>query len=140
MFARCRCLLRPNNSAYIRTLAVHRLHFSQYRTAMSSSSSSSSANNVSPAAEPTAAPQDHNPPALPAPPADDDGHIKLDMSTGNAEAKLDSMGPLVVHEDGTVSRINNWREMSEIERQNTLRVLGKRNKLRLAKLRGETAA
>jgi hypothetical protein len=44
--------------------------------------------------------------------------------------KLDHLGPLVVNKDGTLSRIGNWAEMSEIERQNTLRVLGKRNMLR----------
>lgn len=44
--------------------------------------------------------------------------------------KLDHMGPLVVNKDGSLSRINNWGEMSEIEKKNTLRVLGKRNMLR----------
>lgn len=37
--------------------------------------------------------------------------------------------------DGTLSRINNWSEMSEIEKGNTLRVLGKRNKARLEKVK-----
>jgi hypothetical protein len=37
--------------------------------------------------------------------------------------------------DGTVSRIANWGEMTALERENTLRVLGKRNQLRLANLR-----
>ena len=61
---------------------------------------------------------------------------KLDLSgDGKAEAKLEHLGPLVVNEDGTLSRIANWTQMSEIERNNTLRVLGKRNQLRLARLR-----
>jgi hypothetical protein len=51
--------------------------------------------------------------------------------------KLDHFGPVVVNQDGTLSRINNWAEMSEIERTNTLRVLGKRNRLRLEKVRVE---
>jgi predicted Fe-S protein YdhL (DUF1289 family) len=42
---------------------------------------------------------------------------------------------MVVNRDGTVSRIGNWHEMSGIERQNTLRILGKRNQLRLGNLR-----
>ncbi|KAF6821663.1 hypothetical protein CSOJ01_00166 [Colletotrichum sojae] len=54
---------------------------------------------------------------------------------GGASTKLDHLGPLVVHQDGTMSRINNWGEMTEIERQNTLRILGKRNQIRLATLR-----
>jgi predicted Fe-S protein YdhL (DUF1289 family) len=48
---------------------------------------------------------------------------------------LDSLGPMVVGRDGTVSRIANWHEMTDLERQNTLRVLGKRNQLRLGNLR-----
>ncbi|KAF3766063.1 hypothetical protein M406DRAFT_244064, partial [Cryphonectria parasitica EP155] len=48
---------------------------------------------------------------------------------------LDHMGPMVVNRDGTISRIGNWGEMTEIERSNTLRILGKRNQLRLAALR-----
>ncbi len=48
---------------------------------------------------------------------------------------LDKLGPMVVGRDGTLSRIANWGEMTEIERQNTLRILGKRNQLRLGALR-----
>lgn len=55
---------------------------------------------------------------------------QIDMSTGGSTVKLDHMGPLVVNKDGSLSRINNWGEMSEIEKKNTLRVLGKRNMLR----------
>jgi hypothetical protein len=50
---------------------------------------------------------------------------------------LDHIGPMVVHQDGTLSRIANWAEMTNIERRNTLRVLGKRNQLRLGTLRGD---
>ncbi|KAL2863076.1 uncharacterized protein BJX67DRAFT_269445 [Aspergillus lucknowensis] len=50
--------------------------------------------------------------------------------------KLDHLGPLVVNGDGTLSRIANWAQMTEIERQNTLRVLGKRNKARMEALKG----
>jgi hypothetical protein len=57
------------------------------------------------------------------------------LNVGGEGVKLDHMGPLVVNQDGTMSRISNWAEMSEIERQNTLRILGKRNQLRLKKLR-----
>ncbi|KAF2850466.1 hypothetical protein T440DRAFT_468449 [Plenodomus tracheiphilus IPT5] len=60
----------------------------------------------------------------------DSDTTKLDMSTGANTVKLDHMGPLVVNKDGTLSRIANWDTMAEIERQNTLRILGKRNMLR----------
>ncbi|THC96748.1 hypothetical protein EYZ11_003757 [Aspergillus tanneri] len=56
---------------------------------------------------------------------------ELDISGGDSTVKLDHLGPLVVNQDGTLSRITNWGQMTEIERLNTLRVLGKRNKLRM---------
>jgi hypothetical protein len=60
----------------------------------------------------------------------------LDMSSeGGGTAKLDHLGPLVVNVDGTLSRIANWEHMAEIERKNTLRILGRRNKERLAALK-----
>lgn len=49
--------------------------------------------------------------------------------------KLDHLGPMVVNVDGTLSQIGNWQQMSEIEKRNTLRVLGKRNQKRLEALR-----
>jgi hypothetical protein len=58
----------------------------------------------------------------------------LDLSTATTTItttiKLDHLGPLVVNADGTISRIANWDAMSEIERNNTVRVLGKRNRAR----------
>ena len=51
--------------------------------------------------------------------------------------KLDHLGPLVVNKDGSLSRIANWENMADIERKNTLRILGKRNQLRLEGLRAE---
>merc|ERR1711920_1000534 len=57
--------------------------------------------------------------------------------------KMDKLGPVVVNTDGSLSRINNWHEMIESEQQKTLRIIGKRNQQRLAKLReaaaGDTA-
>ena len=78
-------------------------------------------------------------PALPAPEEKGEGDAtKLDVSGEGSAVKLDHLGPLVVNHDGTMSRIGNWAEMSEAERKNTLRILGRRNQQRLAKLRGET--
>lgn len=48
---------------------------------------------------------------------------------------LDHLGPIVVNQDGTLSRVTNWDKMTEIEKRNTLRVLGKRNRLRMEKLK-----
>ncbi|KAI8949856.1 hypothetical protein F4801DRAFT_381847 [Xylaria longipes] len=70
---------------------------------------------------------------LPALPAADGASSTLEV--GGAALRLDHLGPLVVNEDGTLSRIANWEKMADIERENTLRILGKRNQMRLAKLR-----
>jgi hypothetical protein len=77
--------------------------------------------------------------ALPEAPSAESGATQIDMSNGGSTVKLDALGPLVVNQDGTLSRIANWEQMTEIERRNTLRVLGKRNKLRLDTLKGAAA-
>ncbi|KAH9828130.1 Protein vip1 [Teratosphaeria destructans] len=80
--------------------------------------------DLDPAKDTTGAP-------LPLPaPSEQDKTFDLDMSSGAATASLDHLGPLVVNRDGTLSRIANWEQMTEGERRNTLRVLGKRNQLR----------
>ncbi|EGO57110.1 hypothetical protein NEUTE1DRAFT_66131 [Neurospora tetrasperma FGSC 2508] len=80
----------------------------------------------------------NNPLPLPSPetatPVSPDQQPKVVTVNGQAVA-LDNLGPMVVHKDGTISRIANWPEMTEIERENTLRILGKRNQLRLTNLR-----
>jgi hypothetical protein len=60
---------------------------------------------------------------------------QLDMSNGGTTVSLDHLGPMVVNVDGTVSRISNWDAMAEIEKKATLRIIGKRNKQRLAALK-----
>lgn len=70
------------------------------------------------------------------PPAPSDGEATT-LDVNGEGVRLDHLGPLVVHQDGTMSRISNWAEMSQIERDNTLRILGKRNQQRLKVLRGE---
>ncbi|PWY86299.1 hypothetical protein BO70DRAFT_361131 [Aspergillus heteromorphus CBS 117.55] len=64
---------------------------------------------------------------------------QLDVSGDGSTVKLDHLGPLVVNQDGSLSRISNWEQMTEIERTNTLRVLGKRNKSRLDALKKNQA-
>lgn len=74
--------------------------------------------------------------ALPAPGSHSGEDVTtLDVSGSGTTVKLDALGPLVVNVDGTMSRISNWDRMAEIERQNTLRIIGKRNQQRLAALR-----
>ncbi|GAB7351303.1 hypothetical protein MBLNU459_g1718t1 [Dothideomycetes sp. NU459] len=58
----------------------------------------------------------------------------LDVGSGQS-VTLDHLGPMVVNTDGTLSRINNWNQMTDAERQSTLRVLGRRNKARLEALK-----
>jgi len=57
------------------------------------------------------------------------------MSNGNTTVSLDHLGPMVVNVDGTMSRISNWDKMAEIEKKNTLRIIGKRNQARLEALK-----
>ena len=78
--------------------------------------------------------QQKAPLALPEAPSSDGTH-QIDLSDGTGTAKLDHLGPLVVNADGTLSRIGNWAQMTEIERNNTLKVLGRRNQVRLKALR-----
>lgn len=61
---------------------------------------------------------------------------RIDVSQGET-FKLDSMGPVVVNKNGTLSRIANWQNMTDLEKENTLRVLGKRNMLRQEKMKAE---
>ncbi|GAP85655.1 putative fungal specific transcription protein [Rosellinia necatrix] len=75
-----------------------------------------------------------DPTPLPALPAVADG-ASTTLEVNGAALRLDHLGPLVVNENGTMSRIANWEKMADIERENTLRILGKRNQMRLAKLR-----
>ncbi|KAJ4987886.1 hypothetical protein SVAN01_06616 [Stagonosporopsis vannaccii] len=72
-------------------------------------------------------------------PLPEPGSSSTQLNVNGEGVKLDHLGPLVVNKDGTLSRIANWDKMADIERQNTLRVLGKRNQLRLGALRGEGA-
>ncbi|KAF2108131.1 hypothetical protein BDV96DRAFT_587820 [Lophiotrema nucula] len=71
---------------------------------------------------------------LPLPePSTESSAAKLDVSSGQG-VKLDHLGPMVVNKDGTLSRIANWEHMTEIEKRNTVRILGKRNMLRIEAL------
>lgn len=79
---------------------------------------------------------EHNALPLPAPESNADATIDLSGENGG-QIKLDALGPMVVNKDGTLSRIANWQKMTEIEKRNTLRILGQRNQLRMTALKGE---
>jgi hypothetical protein len=59
------------------------------------------------------------------------------LDVGGPGVKLDYLGPLVVNRDGTTGRVANWAEMTENERQTTLKLLTRRNKQRLEVLKQE---
>ncbi|EGD83232.1 hypothetical protein PTSG_03864 [Salpingoeca rosetta] len=76
--------------------------------------------------------------ALPSAMANPDKESTLSSLTVDGDAvALDELGPMVVNKDGTLSRITNWRSMSEQEQATTLRVLKKRNAQRIKALGGQ---
>lgn len=77
---------------------------------------------------------EHASTALPAP-GQGTSTTTLNVSGGGSTVKLDGLGPLVVNADGSVGRVGNWHDMTAAERETTLRILGRRNKQRLAALR-----
>ncbi|GMK53502.1 hypothetical protein CspeluHIS016_0100880 [Cutaneotrichosporon spelunceum] len=62
----------------------------------------------------------------------EDGVVTIDVD--GTPVKLDKLGPMIINSDGTISRITTWAEMSEIERNRALRLMVKRNHMRLKKL------
>lgn len=62
---------------------------------------------------------------------------QLDISNGGTTIKLDHLGPMVVNVDGSLSRIANWEGMTDMEKNNTLRIIGKRNQERLQALKAK---
>ncbi|KOS16438.1 fungal specific transcription [Malassezia pachydermatis] len=53
---------------------------------------------------------------------------------GSHTIKFDQLGPLV-----TLSRVPNWQDMTDVEKERTMRVLNKRNQKRLQALREEAS-
>jgi hypothetical protein len=77
---------------------------------------------------------------LPLPAAPHNSTTQLDISSGDVSIKLDHLGPMVVNVDGTMSRISNWDKMADIEKENTLRIISKRNRERLDALKAKDVA
>ncbi|RSH79284.1 uncharacterized protein EHS24_001324 [Apiotrichum porosum] len=63
---------------------------------------------------------------------EDQGTTTLEVN--GMAVKLDALGPVLVNSDGTLSRVANWADMNELERERTVRILVKRNKVRMTKL------
>ena len=80
--------------------------------------------------------------ALPSAPANEGGggDETRTITVNGDPVKIDALGPVVVNSDGTISRIANWHSMTEPEQQRTLRVIGKRNRSRMAALEAAAAA
>jgi hypothetical protein len=98
-----------------------------------------SGSNPDPQANPNPNASDSTTPKKPLalPEAPHNSATQLDMSNGDASVRLDHLGPMVVNMDGTLSRISNWDKMADIEKENTLRIIGKRNQARLESLRAK---
>ena len=69
--------------------------------------------------------------------ADDSGPTRQ-LRFGEKVA-LDDLGPIIVNEDCTMRRIENWREMTERERRGTQKRIAERNALRLGNCRDRYA-
>ena len=43
---------------------------------------------------------------------------------------FDNLGPMIINTDGTIGRITNWTEITDFERERTLKLIARRNKKR----------
>ena len=84
----------------------------------------------------------HDTLALPAPSDTAANYDEVSALPIGASMKLESLGPVVVNTDGTLSRISNWDQLSEREKEVAKRRVAKRNQERLDELRakGDIAA
>ncbi|KAJ9115160.1 hypothetical protein QFC24_007071 [Naganishia onofrii] len=77
--------------------------------------------------------------ALPPPPSEETKGRSLNVQEENKVA-LDELGPLIVNSDGTLSRIQNWQCLSDVEKERMVRLIVKRrNVQRLDKLKDQEA-
>ncbi|KAG8927342.1 hypothetical protein FRC01_007629 [Tulasnella sp. 417] len=63
-----------------------------------------------------------------------------DATLLSEEAQLERLGPIIVNSDGTLSRIDNWKDMTKAEKAMTLKRLRKRNEQRLKQLKEQKEA
>lgn len=60
------------------------------------------------------------------------------VQVGGSSVTLDAMGPVIVNRDGSISRISNWDTLTDIEKETTLRLIGKRNRIRRLQIESQT--
>jgi len=101
-------------------------HFPQFPPTHLISKDETTSQNQEPEQEST---EHKEPLPLPAPTSKTEEPARQ-LNVGGDALKLDDLGPMVVNSDGTLSRIHNWAEMTPLERERTVRILGKRNMLR----------
>jgi len=68
----------------------------------------------------------------------EDGSAHSGVDDG--KLRLDSLGPVVLNSDGTISRIANWDKMTPAEQERTQRIVARRNEQRRKRLEAEQAA
>ena len=51
--------------------------------------------------------------------------------------QLTELGAIIINRDGTMSKVENWKELTPAEQAKTLRVIAKRNTRRKAALEGQ---
>lgn len=132
-----RCILQARLHPIRRLEVAAAMPTRNSSTVATETASSQQPQHASEQGERTNQPLSQNPEqVLPLPEPKAGNATQLDVGSGQG-VKLDHLGPMVVNRDGTLSRIANWEHMSDIERRNTLRILGKRNQLRMETLRAE---
>lgn len=63
------------------------------------------------------------------------------QGSASSEVSLGAvLGPLVINKDGTTARIKNWQTMTADEKARTLRIVGARNRKRIAQLKATEAS
>ncbi|RAO64053.1 uncharacterized protein BHQ10_000065 [Talaromyces amestolkiae] len=102
---------------------------------MTSSATTNLSNKSQQEQQPKSENNENKIPPLALPSTSDSTNQKLDVNGEGTTVSLDHLGPIVVNQDGTMSRISNWDKMTEIEQKNTMRIIGKRNKQRLEALK-----
>ena len=127
---RTRSTTYPTTRRILNTRTPHHIHPST--RAMSDSTKSANQPTPQNSQDQESSETSKTPLPLPEPTVEDD---VTQVNVGGQAVKLDHLGPLVVNKDGTLSRISNWEQMADIEKQNTLRILVKRNQLRTEALK-----
>jgi hypothetical protein len=69
-----------------------------------------------------------------------DGLIGVKTLAVGDTLRLDELGPIILNEDGTISRISNWDELTQREKDKTFKMISKRNAERAKVLSSKLAS